>query len=180
MRLIAMVFIFLAVALLYVCVTTVNAQTVQKNEPAINLKTDASDSKIRAVMRPIYQERWAGNKNVAVIIGQQPVPSLAKSEPKVVDAKFAGLVLGATGSTIFDIEGTFRCKNNGTCKEANPLMRPFINSGRPAAYAVSFGITGAATLLSYKMRKSRKKGWWAPLVVLTGAHAVAGGLSFRF
>lgn len=79
------------------------------------------------------------------------------------------------GSTIFDLESTFRtlerCPN---CREGNPLMRPFVKAGRPASYAFTTGVNLLAFYTSTKLRKQGKKWWYVPTLAYTGLHLWAG------
>lgn len=106
-------------------------------------------------------------------------------EEKVADKKFWIVNSIFIGSTILDVESTFyaldKCK---TCREGNPIMRPFIEAGRPWSYAF-FAVTDAGYVYcSYYFKKHDKYAWW--LIPITGTvfHTVVGvrnikiGLSF--
>ena len=108
----------------------------------------------------------------------------------VVDKKFATVAGMLIGSTIVDVEGTFAVKNslknnpNFHFYEKNPMLRPFINAGRPAAYAVLGGMNTGIIALSYKMKKNAnptmRRLWWLPLVGMTGGHIATGAANLRF
>lgn len=109
-----------------------------------------------------------------------------KNNNKTVDAKFI-LVTGSLAmSTIFDIETTFAAINNSDVPvyEGNPIMRPFINSGRPATYAFVGVVDAGIVYISYRMKKSAnpdiQKFWWVMPMAATTGHALAGGLNLRF
>ncbi|OGN15326.1 MAG: hypothetical protein A3J47_04175 [Candidatus Yanofskybacteria bacterium RIFCSPHIGHO2_02_FULL_43_22] len=103
-------------------------------------------------------------------------------EKKTADKKFWAINSLMIGSTIYDIESTYltldRC---ATCYEKNPLMRSFVESGRPAAYSVQMAINGGIIYASYEMKKSQRfrKVWWAIPVAVTVAHVVAGTHNIR-
>ena len=93
------------------------------------------------------------------------------SAPKL-DAKFISLAAAMQAATVLDMESTFSvAKNCSACREANPFLRPLVNSGRPATYAVTTGIDLAAFYVAYRMRKDGKRYWWVPMVAATGLHA---------
>ena len=79
------------------------------------------------------------------------------------------------GSIVYDIESTYfvldRC---ATCYEKNPLMRPFVEAGRPQLYTIQGSIGAGVIYASYRMKKNGHKLWWLLPVVLTAAHTVAG------
>jgi hypothetical protein len=86
------------------------------------------------------------------------------------------------GASAWDVETTFRATRNcpaGSCEEANPAMRPFINAGRPATYAVQGGRNAVIMYFSHRLKKSRWRGWWLPAVVGIGIHAAVGVHNYR-
>ncbi len=107
-------------------------------------------------------------------------PALAQE--KTVDKKFIFTSIFLAGTTVFDTETTFAAldKCNHTCKEGNPLMRPFFNSGRPAVYAVQGAVDVGLIAWSYKLKKDGNKLWWFPPVVVGAVHGLAGGFNLRF
>lgn len=78
-------------------------------------------------------------------------------------------------STIYDMETTFRTLDRcPTCREGNPIMRPFVSAGRPATYAFTTGINLLALHTSLQLRKAHKKWWYVPSAVAIGIHVFAG------
>ncbi len=97
-----------------------------------------------------------------------------KVSKPVVDKKFKLATTALFASTTYDIEATFAGKKHcPTCYESNPIMRPFIKSGRPTTYAFGFGIDTLITYNAYNMKKHHKKYWWLGPVFATGVHATA-------
>ncbi len=120
---------------------------------------------------------------LALMIVSTSSVAWAQAPPnKIADKKFIFMSTFLIGTTIFDSESTFAAldKCNNTCKEGNTLMRPFINSGRPATYAVQGTIDTGLIVWSYKMKKDGNKLWWLLPVVSGAAHTVAGGFNMRF
>lgn len=118
------------------------------------------------------------------------IPSLALAQGqgiikggKIIDTKFVLINGFLVASTIFDVETTFAGMKPGV-SEQNPLMRPFINAGRPATYAYLGGVTAGIVYVSYRMKKSTnptiRKLWWVYPVVVTVSHAFVGGRNLRF
>lgn len=105
---------------------------------------------------------------------------------KIVDTKFILVTGSLVVSTIFDIETTFAAINNSDVPvyEGNPIMRPFINSGRPATYAFVGLVDAGIVYISYRMKKSAdpdiQKFWWVMPMAATTGHTLAGGLNLRF
>ena len=114
------------------------------------------------------------------------VSAQEKTTEKVVDSKFLIVSASLIASSILDAESTFAAKSNPyiRIKEGNPVMRPFINSGRGATYSF-FGVVNTATLyLSYRMKKSPnptlRKLWWLPPVAPTFSHGIGVAVNFRY
>jgi len=103
---------------------------------------------------------------------------------KIVDTKFIVVTSSLATSTIFDTETTFVAIKNPGVREANPVMRPFVNAGRPATYAFLGGVDTGIVYFSYRMKKSTnptiRKLWWVLPVVATASHGFAGGFNLRF
>lgn len=116
----------------------------------------------------------------ADVLNYQP-PS--KIEKKVIDTKFIVVSSYLVAMTVFDLETTFSAIHNGA-HEANPIMKPFVNSGRPATYAVQLGIDAAILFLAYELKKSKNpdfnKIWWVAPMLSGTAHGVCGGLNLRY
>lgn len=110
-------------------------------------------------------------------------PAPQNDEKKVADAKFMALMMAVQVSTVVDIESTFhtigKCPPGYTCREANPLLRPFVQSGRPAAYAFSSSINGLVWWSSYRMKKRGNRWWWVGPVVQITTHTVAAIHNYR-
>ena len=75
----------------------------------------------------------------------------------VADNKF-WIVNGVLiGTTVYDIESTYfaldRCE---TCYELNPIMRPFVEAGKPQLYAIQGSIDAGIIYVSYKMKKQEE------------------------
>lgn len=109
----------------------------------------------------------------SVLLAQTP------DHKKVVDDKFIlvnGLMISAT---IFDIESTYyaldHCPSGYICREGNPVMRPFVEKGRPAIYLVQGAISSGALAYSYYLKKNKSGAWWIfPPLALATVHTVAG------
>lgn len=99
---------------------------------------------------------------------------------KVADKKFWTLNSLMIGSTIYDVESTYfimgRCEN---CREANPLMRPFVEAGRPWLYTVQGSVDAGVICASYQMKKKNHKLWYVLPIALTVAHTFAGTHNIR-
>jgi hypothetical protein len=104
----------------------------------------------------------------------------SEAQNKPLDPQFIAVSSYLIFSSVFDTETTFASLHNG-CHEANPVMRPFVKSGRAATYAFVLATDAAVIYVAYRMRKCEnpgfKKIWWVgPMVIGTG-HAVAGGVN---
>jgi hypothetical protein len=105
----------------------------------------------------------------------------AFAQEKTVDKKFIVVNGFLVSATVFDIETTYiGLENCSRCKELNPVMRPFVNSGRPAIYTVEMGINAGMIYYSYKLKKRGSKLWWVIPVAVGAAHGVAGGSNLKF
>ena len=90
------------------------------------------------------------------------------------------LMTGITAAaTVFDIESTLASLKRGA-KEGNPIMRPFVKMGRPAAYAFGAGIDGGIMYLSYRYKQRWVKKWWVMPLILASSQTVAGTCNLRF
>ena len=105
------------------------------------------------------------------------------AEKKVIDKKFYALMIGLQASTVLDIESSYyvlnNCPRGFTCREGNPVLRPFVNAGRPAVYAFTTGTNALAILSSYKLRKKGSRFWWVPMTVYTGIHTFCAVRNFQ-
>lgn len=118
---------------------------------------------------------------------QKETDQSEKQKPagRVLDKKFWGLAAGLATATIYDIETTYaglnRCE---TCRESNPLMRSFVEKGRPTLYGVTMGVNTGIMYAAYRLRNSNnpslKKLWWVIPVVAIGLHGTAGSLNLRY
>lgn len=110
-------------------------------------------------------------------------PDPQADQKKVVDAKFTALMLALQVSTVADIESTYHalgnCPPGYTCREGNPLMRPFIQSGRPAAYAFTTGVNGLVMWHSYRLKKRGSRWWWVGPAIQIGIHTFAAVHNYR-
>jgi hypothetical protein len=130
-------------------------------------------------------------KRITLTLAMVLIPALtsaqgqdaASKKEKVVDTKFMFVATLLGDATVFDLESTYRAINNGA-REGNVLMKPFINHGRPVAYAFSGAVDTGVIFLAYKMKKSQnpdeRKMWWLIPVAFTAGHAIAGGFNLRF
>jgi len=116
---------------------------------------------------------------VGMMIAAQTVTA---QERKVVDKQFIAVSSFLVLSSIYDTETTFAALRNGGY-EKNPIMRPFVKSGRPATYAFQLGLDALAIFLSYEMKKSHSnigKAWWVLPTMMATGHTVAGSLNLRY
>ncbi len=111
---------------------------------------------------------------------------IEKGDKGGIDTKFVLVAGSLVASTVFDTEITFAAINNPEIRvrEGNPVMRPFVNTGRPATYAFLGGVDAGIVYVSYRMKKSTnpaiRKLWWVVPVAAMSGHAFAGGFNLRF
>src|SRR3989338_7172205 len=110
------------------------------------------------------------------------IPTAVKAQ-NIADKKFLIINSVMVGTTVYDIESTYlvldRCQ---TCYELNPIMRPFVEAGRPQLYAIQGLIDAGVIYTSYQMKKldgKFKKIWWILPVAVTAGHIVAGTGNMR-
>jgi len=122
---------------------------------------------------------WLGAIMYFVFVPTWPVYAQTQTE-KTADKKFWVVNTIMIGSTIYDVESTYfalnRCEN---CYEANPLMKPFVEAGRPALYIVQGAIDVGIIYASYKMKKKGHKLWYVLPAIVTVAHTIAGTHNIR-
>ncbi len=110
-------------------------------------------------------------------------PTVEKSQKLGPEFWILGSAL--VGSTIADIEQTFKNKKNCEaflenlpenaiptrgCDDLDPLVAPYISSGRGVTYAI-YGVSDVLALyLSAEMKKGGSKWWWVVPAVLTAGH----------
>lgn len=127
---------------------------------------------------------WAQEPTLNIIpfaVDSVPVPMVEASpmQTDVVDSKFYAVSGFLVGATAFDVWTTFRGVHNGA-REANPLMRPFVEAGVPAMVAFQAGLDGGILYWSYRLKKDHERYWWLLPVVIGTSHAVAGGFNIRY
>src|SRR3989344_4360324 len=117
-----------------------------------------------------------------VFLGLFFIPTIVQAQ-EVSDKKFWIINSILIGATVYDIESTYlalgRCE---TCYEFNPIMRPFVEAGKPQLYAVQGLIDAGVIYASYKMKKQDskfKKVWWVLPVAVTASHLAAGTNNIR-
>src|SRR5689334_6889236 len=78
-------------------------------------------------------------------------------------------------SALYDVHTTLsvlsRC--HGDCYEGNRLMRPFVRN-TASAYAFTMGMSSAATVGTYQLKKKNVRLWWVPMAAATALHLAAG------
>lgn len=104
-----------------------------------------------------------------------PPPSPPPTPSPTITKKEIALFTLLQASTIYDFETTFRpLKGCPTCREGNPILRPFVKAGRPATYAFGTGVNILLFTATHQLRKSHKKWWYVPIVVHSAIHVWAG------
>lgn len=102
---------------------------------------------------------------------------------KVVDTRFLINSGVLAGSSVFDVETTFRALKNPNAREGNPIMKPLVERGRPATYSFVGVMDAGSIYFSYRMKKSNSPGlrklWWIGPVTASAAHCFVGGLNLR-
>lgn len=141
---------------------TPTAAKAQMNE-ALTLATDTDNEKRMSATKPFDRKMAA--------------------ERKIFDKKFYTLMLGLQTSTMLDIESSYHtlknCPTGFTCREGNPMLRPFVQLGRPAVYAFTTGTNVLAVMSSYKLRKKGSRFWWVPITAYTGIHTFCAVRNFQ-
>lgn len=98
------------------------------------------------------------------------LPTMAAAE----DRLFWTLTAGAHAAAVYDMETTIRAlRRCPSCYEANPVMRPLMDS-RSSAYAAGLGLSAVSAYGSFKLKERGSRWWWAPLAGQIGLHVVLG------
>lgn len=130
----------------------------QPAEPATN-----NDEKRKFVTKP-FEQKLVGEK-------------------KIFDKRFYLLITGLQASTILDIESSYHtlkhCPPGYTCREGNPLLRPFVRLGHPAVYAFTTGTNALAVMSSYRLKKKGSRLWWVPMTAYIGIHTFCAIRNFQ-
>lgn len=109
-------------------------------------------------------------------VAPKRIPGHARFFLRRGSATLAYLTALASEASVADVETTQSCLRLPGCREANPL----VPHSRASAYAVSFGVVAGFAVISARLHRKRRGNLWvAPLVELTGAHAVAAILNVR-
>lgn len=103
-------------------------------------------------------------------------------DDKVFDSAF-GVVAGSLiVSSVFDVETTALALRHGG-RELNPVLRPFVHSGKTANYVVLGAVNTGALYVAYRMKRSAnpavRKIWWVFPVAMVVSHGVAGSINIR-
>jgi hypothetical protein len=100
---------------------------------------------------------------------------------QTVDKKFVISSAFLVASSIYDNESTFHAlKNCPTCREANPIMAPFVKRGRLTTYAVTAAVDTALIYWSYKLKQRHSKLWWIVPAEVSVGHTIAATFNMRF
>jgi hypothetical protein len=101
------------------------------------------------------------------------------SPGKVRDWKYWGLAAGLNGAMLVDTKSTFDvlrdCRQ--ACREANPVVAPFVRRGPAVAYAAGVLFDAGAMTLAARMRASSRgwarRTWWVAPAALIVGHSIA-------
>lgn len=108
--------------------------------------------------------------------------NLAQAQDKTADKTFWTVSSALIGSSIYDIESTYfvldKCEKK--CREANPIARPFIERGRPWAYAFQGSINAGLLYYSYRLKEDGNKLWYIPPLIVTAGHVAGGTWNIQF
>ena len=100
---------------------------------------------------------------------------------QTVDKKFVIASSLVVATSIYDVESTFHALDGcSTCKEGNPLMRPFVKRGRFVTYAFTAVVDTALIYTSYRMKKSGNKFWWLIPAEISIGRGVVATFNMRF
>lgn len=103
----------------------------------------------------------------------------ADARGKVRDWKYWGLAAGLNGAMLIDTKSTFdvlrACPQ--TCREANPVVAPFVRRGPAVTYAAGMLVDAGVMTVAARMRGSprgwvRRTWWVAPAALIVG-HSIA-------
>ncbi len=105
-----------------------------------------------------------------------------KNPSHTFNKAFWALNVVMVGAVIYDMETTLytfrKCaeyKEMVSCREGDPLLRPFIKHGRPAIYAFQAAVTAGRIYMAYRLRKQGKHlRWIVPTIVAMGIHSAYG------
>jgi hypothetical protein len=112
-------------------------------------------------------------------VGALQADAHVDSRRKVRDWKYWGLAAGLNGAMLVDTKSTFDvlrdCRQ--ACREANPVVAPFVRRGPAVAYAAGMLFDAGTMTLAAKMRASprvwvRRTWWVAPAALIVG-HSIA-------
>lgn len=120
---------------------------------------------------------WAG----ALCLLLFCAPAAAQEQERVADRQFIVLSSALVLSSIYDAETTARgLENCHTCREANPIAKPFTDMGRPGIYGFALATDAAMIFVAYRLKQRGSRWWWTPLVAGTVIHGAAGTANLRF
>ncbi len=119
----------------------------------------------------------------ALCLSLMPVATFAQDmtiEQPVIDREFKLLSGALVASAIFDAWSTNRALADcPTCRELNPIARPFVEAGPGGTYAFALGTSALLIGGAYVLKKRGYRWKWA-LILGTTAHVAAGGLNLRY
>lgn len=98
---------------------------------------------------------------------------------RTADKNFCFWTFYQIGMTVYDIETTFAAVKNGGY-EANPILRPFVESGRSPTYVFASATTAASIYASYKTKRKGYDKWWLIPLINGTIHAAAGTWNLQF
>ena len=101
------------------------------------------------------------------------------SRDKVRDWKYWGLAAGLNSAMIVDTKSTFDvlrdCRQ--ACREANPVVAPFVRRGPAVAYAAGMLFDAGVMTVAARMRGSPRgwvrRAWWVAPAALIVGHSIA-------
>jgi hypothetical protein len=184
-------------ALVVFCCSSLAADTsrIPSNPPVIELKSEATiapveaaksvkpDSPTPKISSPLDEESDFAASSSAATLSSEPILS-APIKPAATESFetprqrkiWYGLIVVSHSAAAFDAWTTRRAVSSGHGVEANPLERPFANSG--AIYATTQICPVLMDYLGHKMMRSRntlmRRMWWLPQTAGAGISFGAG------
>ena len=131
------------------------------------------DSAVESSSRPDVMP--AGDAGMMLTVAPKPAAD-GWSESRTNRIAWYSLAAVGHSAAVFDAWSTRRAINSGYATEANPLLRPFANSG--AMYAATQVSPLVMDFLGRRMMRSRhsvlRKTWWLPQTIGAAASLTAG------
>ena len=136
--------------------------------------------KITPMSSRVSEKFMRGILAIVAVMVSIATPVNAQEPARIADREFILLSGGLVMSSLFDAYTTNRALESCmTCREANPIARPFVEAGPVGTYGFALGTSALMIGGAYYLKRRGYRWRWV-LIAGTVTHVAVGGLNLRY